>query len=414
MLGRREVLTSAALVSGVLATELSFAAPLRPSDSVVRKAPPITRQERQARLERVQTEMQRRNIQALLIDAGSTLRYFTGVQWGRSERFTGAVIPASGKALFVTPAFEEDRLGEMLDVAGDIRVWNEHENPFLLVKNWLAERGTNPGNIAVEETARYFILDGLKSVGGGFDFVSGANIVNALRMVKSPAEIALLQQANDILINAYRRTYRQVQKGMSVQDISAIMSKESAALGGGDVGGGVQFGPGGALPHGSKANPPLTEGTVVLMDRVCSADGYVADISRTFIFGEPTLEQRRVWAHARTGQDIALAAAQIGSPAGMVDDAVRAYYAGLGYGTGYALPGLSHRTGHGIGLDVHEPINLVHGEKTKLAAGMCFSNEPGLYLPGQFGVRHEDCFYMTPNGPQYFTQPPQSLDDPIG
>lgn len=412
-LHRRELLTFASAGAAIVSVPGAFASGRPQANNTIRRAAPITREERVARIARLQSEMKRRKISTVLIEGGSTLRYFTGVQWGRSERFTGAVIPIEGPALFVTPFFEESRVNEMLDVPGETRVWQEHESPFKLVADWLREKKLASGTMAVEETVRFFIADGIRALAPDLKVVSGADIVNALRMYKSPSEIALLQEANDTLIAAYRATHKQVEKGMSVADISAIMRRETTALGGAGAGGGVQFGPGAALPHGSKTNPPLSEGTVVLMDCVCNADGYVADISRTFVFGEPTKEMRTVWQHAREGQDVAMEAAKIGAPAGSVDDAVRAYYDKLGYGPRYDLPGLSHRTGHGIGLDVHEPINLVHGEMTPLGAGMAFSNEPGIYLPGKFGIRHEDCFYMTEQGPRYFTQPSRSLEDPM-
>lgn len=412
-IARRDLLAFASAGAALAAAPRSFAAGNAAAPEIAQAAP-ITRAERVARLARLQAELKRRKLSGLLVEAGSTLRYFTGVQWGRSERMTGVLIPAEGPALFVTPFFEESRVNEMLDIPGEVRVWQEHENPFALVANWLREKKLSSGTLAIEETTRYFIVDGIRALAPSLRVVSGADVVNALRMIKTPAEIALLQRANDILIAAYRATYAQVQAGMTGDDISAIMTRETIRHGGGGAGGGVQIGPGSALPHGSKERLTLSEGTVVLMDCVCSADGYVADISRTFVHGEPTREQRTVWAHAREGQTIAMEAARIGAEAGSVDDAVRAYYEKLGYGPRYALPGLSHRTGHGIGLDVHEPVNLVHGEKTKLAAGMCFSNEPGLYLPGKFGIRHEDCFYMTAEGPRFFTEPPPSIDKPFG
>ncbi len=375
---------------------------------------PISRAEREARLARMQAELRRRNIGALLVEAGSSLVYFTGIDWWRSERTTAAVIPADGPVLIVTPFFEEPSIREMLDVPGEVRVWQEDESPFALIAGWLKEKKLGTGTLAVEETVRFFIVDGVRRLLPGLKTVSGANVVNALRMIKSPTEIALLQRANDVMIAAYRATHGQVQAGMTGNDINAIMERELKRFGGQRASSSAQVGPGSALPHGSKERLKLTEGTVVLMDCTCSTHGYVSDISRTFVFGEPTAEQRRVFGHMRQGMNVAIDAAKVGAPAGSVDDAVRAHYEKLGYGPRYALPGLSHRTGHGIGLDVHEPVNLVHGETTPLAPGMCFSNEPGIYLPGKFGIRIEDCFYMTEQGPRFFTQPPSSLDKPFG
>lgn len=413
-IGRRAFIGMATLAGGAIASSArGMAMPLATSE-IIAEAAPITGAERQARLERVQAELRKRKLSALLVEGGSTLLYFTGVNWGRSERITAALIPADGPVLIVTPFFEEPRVREMLEVSGDVRVWQEDESPHRLIADWLKERGMSSGTIAIEETTRFFIVDGVRRLLPRLRVADGAGVVNALRMIKTPAEIALLQRATDIVIAAYRATYAQVRAGMTGDDIAAIMAKETAARGGRKPSGGVQVGPGTALPHGSKERLGLSEGAVVLMDCGCTVDGYHADVSRTFVYGEPTREQRTVWEHVFAGQRVAMDAARIGVTAGSVDDAVRAYYETLGYGPRYALPGLSHRTGHGIGLDVHEPVNLVHGEKTLLAPGMCFSNEPGLYLPGKFGIRLEDCFYMTEQGPRFFSEPPPSIDKPFG
>lgn len=410
MILRRDVLRGAAtgsllaaLPAGALAGQVAPA-----------PAAPITRAEREGRLARMQAELRRRNQAAMLVEAGSSLVYFTGIDWWRSERTTAAVIPADGPVLIVTPFFEEPSIREMLDVPGEVRVWQEDESPFALIADWLKARRLGSGTLAVEETVRFFISDGVRRLLPDLKIASGAAAVNALRMIKSPAEIALMQRANDIMLAAYRATHAQVRAGMTGDDINAIMTREIARNGGQRGSSSAQVGPGSALPHGSKERLKLAEGRVVLMDCTCTVNGYFSDISRTFVWGEPTAEQRRVFGHMRQGMAVAMDAAKVGAPAGSVDDAVRRYYEKLGYGPRYALPGLSHRTGHGIGLDVHEPVNLVHGEATPLAPGMCFSNEPGLYFPGEFGIRIEDCFHMTDRGPRFFTQPPSSLDKPFG
>lgn len=410
-LGRRDLLGLAAAGTALAAAPRASAAP---QTHVLPPAAPITRAEREARLARLQAELRRRNLSALLVEAGSSLVYFTGIDWWRSERTTAVVIPAEGPVLIVTPFFEEPSIREMLDVPGEVRVWQEDESPFALIADWLKAKKLGDGTLAIEETARFFIVDGIRALLPDLRTVSGAGVVNALRLIKSPAEIALLQRANDILNAAYRATHPQVQRGMTATEINAIMTADIARAGGQRGSSSAQIGPGSALPHGSKERLKLAEGMIVLMDCVCTVEGYHADISRTFVHGTPSAEQRKAFDDARRGQAIAMQAARIGAPAGSVDDAVRGYYEKLGYGPRYRLPGLSHRTGHGIGLDVHEPVNLVHGEATPLAAGMCFSNEPGLYFPGQFGIRIEDCFYMTDRGPRYFTTPPSSLDQPFG
>lgn len=385
-----------------------------PKKTPIAEAAPIATAERQARMAKAQALMRAQGIGAMLVEAGSTLRYFTGIDWWRSERLTAALIPAEGPICVVTPFFEEPSIREMLDVPGDVRVWQEDESPAALVAGWLKDRKLAGRPVAIEETTRYFAIDGLQKALPGVRVRSGAGIVNACRMVKSPAEIALMQRASDIVIAAYRAVAPKIDRGMEGKDIFALMQAAITRLGGETPSGGVQINEGSALPHGSKERQLVREGSVILMDCGCTIDGYHADISRTLVFGRPDAKQRQLFEHVRQGQDVAMAAARVGRPAGSIDDAVRATYERLGYGPGYRLPGLSHRTGHGIGLDVHEPVNLVHGETTLLAPGMCFSNEPGLYVPGSYGVRIEDCFYMTAAGPRYFSQPPPSIDDPFG
>ena len=223
-----------------------------------------------------------------------------------------------------------------------------------------------------------------------------------------------MQKATDITIAAYRHTWPRIERGMTPGQIGAIMNGATRALGGSPEFALVLLGEASAYPHGSGRPQQVRDGEVVLMDCGCTVEGYQSDISRTFVFGEATAEQRRVWEQMHRGQALAVATARPGTPCGAVDDAVRRLYEGWGYGPGYRLPGLSHRTGHGIGMDGHEPVNLVHGEATPLAEGMCFSDEPGLYLPGKFGIRLEDCFHMGPAGPIWFSTPPPSIDRPFG
>jgi len=223
-----------------------------------------------------------------------------------------------------------------------------------------------------------------------------------------------MQAASHITISAIRETHAALKEGMSRATIAAMLEKGMIDRGGTDPWALVLLDEASAYPHGSGKPQSVTRGGVVLIDTGCAVHGYQSDISRSFVFNaDPTAEQRRVWEQVAQGQKIAIQAARLGAPAGSVDDAVRSAYTRWGYGPGYSLPGLSHRTGHGIGMEGHEPVNLVHGEPTPLAAGMCFSNEPGLYLPGRFGIRLEDCFHMTPSGPQFFTTPPPSIEQPV-
>ena len=375
--------------------------------------PPITSAERIQRLAAAKDKMRALGIGAVLVESGPSLDYFTGVQWWRSERLTAAVIPAEGDAIVVTPFFEQPSIKEMLLVPAEIRTWNEDEEPLKLVADFLRERGVAGRPVAFEETNRFFIEDRLKQQLPGVPIVSGNPVVRAQRMIKSPAELALMQAAADITVASLRYAGQNTREGMTSADIDAMIAAAHKRLGGAYDGGLVLIGEASAYPHGSKLPHVVKRGDVVLLDVGCSLHGYQSDISRSFIYGaDPTPEQAKVASQVRRGQDIAMAAAKVGAPAGSVDDAVRRAYESWGYGPGDKLPGTPHRTGHGIGMEGHEPVNLVHGEMTPLAPGMCFSNEPGIYLPGKFGIRFEDCFHMTDAGAKFFTIPPPSIDQP--
>lgn len=377
-------------------------------------AKPISAEERRARIGKLQRLLTDQGVGALIVESGTSLDYFTGVQWWRSERTTAAVIPAKGEVVIVTPAFEEPSVRETLQVGGDVRPWNEHESPFERIVQALRDRGVASGKIAFENTTRLFIVDGVRqAASGAYEVVSGDALVRACRLIKSPAELALMQVANNITIEAIRRAHAAVRPGMGPGEIGDMIGKATSALGGGWDGGLVLLNEASAYPHGSHQAQKVREGSVVLIDVGCTVNGYTSDISRTWIVGAPTARQRKVWETVKRGQEIALETAKVGSPVGAIDDAVRAYYEKEGWGPGYRLPGLSHRTGHGIGMDGHEPPYLVHGDATPLEPGMCFSDEPGLYIPGAFGIRLEDCWHMTATGPKLFTPLAKSIDQPI-
>ena len=380
----------------------------------VQLPPPIGREERLQRIARARELMKRSGIGAVLVESGPSLDYFTGIQWSRSERLTGVVIPVEGDPIIVTPFFEAPTIREMLMIPAEVRTWQEDEEPLKLVADFLKERGVARQPVGFEETNRFWILDRLKHQLPGTAIVSANPVVRALRMIKSPTELALMQSAADITIAAYRAIYPQIGEGMNPAIIGQLFSDAIVGMGGSSPWALVLLGEAAAYPHGTGKPQAVKRGEVVLLDCGCELHGYQSDISRTFVFGgKPSAEQRKVWDQMRRGQDIAMAAAKVGAPAGSVDDAVRRAYESWGYGPGYKLPGTSHRTGHGIGMEGHEPVNLVHGEMTPLAPGMCFSNEPGIYLPGKFGIRLEDCFHMTAAGPKWFTTPPPSIDRPF-
>jgi len=414
-LNRRQMLASAAVLGAatLYPSALFAAAASSGLKSMTEGIKPIGRDEYLARIDKARKLMRQMGIGALLIEPGASLVYFTGVHWWRSERLTAAVLPAEGEIAIVTPHFEAPSVGESLEVPAELRVWQEDQNPLETVAGILRDRKVE-APLGIEETVRYFAIDGLMRAMPDVNIMSGAAVVRGCRMIKSPAEIALMQKAADITIAAYRHVAPRIQKGMNPKDIGDMMDAAHIALGAEPEFALILLGEASAYPHGSSQPQAVRDGEVVLMDCGCTVQGYQSDISRTFVFGEANAEQRKVWKQMREGQRIAIETARVGVPAGAVDDAVRAQYEKWGYGPGYKLPGTSHRTGHGIGLDGHEPVNLVHGETTPLAPNMCFSNEPGIYLPGKFGIRLEDCFYMGEKEPVWFSKPPDSLDKPFG
>ena len=412
---RRELLAAGGMLVGASMTGLARGAIQETADlKPTTLPPPIGRDERMARLARARALMHANDIGAIIVESGPGLDYFTGVRWGRSERLTGAVIPATGDPIIVTPFFERPSVEESLGIPAEVRTWNEDEEPLKLVAGFLQERGLANARIGMEETNRFFILDRLNQQLPSARVISANPVVRGCRMIKTAPEIALMQAASDLTLATIADVHGKLKEGMSPADISGMMEAGMIARGGNNPWALVLLGEAAAYPHGSGKPQAVRRSEVVLIDTGCSVRGYQSDISRTFVFGTPTAEQRKVWNQVARGQQIANAAAKIGATAGSVDDAVRRAYESWGYGPGYKLPGLSHRTGHGIGMEGHEPVNLVHGEATSLAPGMCFSNEPGIYLPGKFGIRLEDCFHMTARGPKWFSVPPKSLEEPIG
>jgi Xaa-Pro dipeptidase len=414
MLSRRHFLGAGAAAGlATLAPAALFAqdarASLRPMTG---NMVPISRDEHLARIARAQALMRAQGLAAIMIEPGASMVYFTGVQWHRSERLTAAIIPRDGTPCIVTPHFEEPSVRETLKVPADVRIWNEDENPLATVAGFLRDRRL-AGPVGIEETVRFFAVDNLRRARPGLDVRSAAAVIRGCRMIKTAHEIALMQLATDVTIAAYRYTHGRIERGMTPGQIGAIMNGATQALGGSPEFALILLGEASAYPHGSGQPQQVRDGEIVLMDCGCSVEGYQSDISRTFVYGEANRRQRQVWDQVHEGQQIAIRAARLGALAGSVDDAVRAQYVRWGYGPGYRLPGLSHRTGHGIGLDGHEPAYLVHGDMTPLAPGMCFSDEPGIYIPGSFGVRLEDCFHMTEAGPRFFSTPPPSLDRPF-
>ncbi len=373
---------------------------------------PITVAERLERIERARRLMRDNGIDALLLEAGTGLRYFTGVHHWQSERMIAAIIPVNGEIVYICPAFEEARFRQLISFGDDVRGWEEHESPYALVANSLKDKGIVSGTLAVDESTRFFIVDGVRAAAPQLRIVSGDPVTIPCRAHKSPAEIALMQRANDINSVAYQTAISMLREGVSQPEFAANAAAALKAVG---LQGGIsaQFGAGTSFPHGSGVPEFLREGDVVLMDGVSTLEGYHSDISRVVVFGKPTQRHRDIWNLEQQAQAAAFAAAQIGAPCEAVDAAARKVITDAGFGPGYKVPGLPHRTGHGIGLDVHEWHHLVKGNTTPLAPGMCFTNEPMIVIYSEFGVRLEDCFYMTESGPRWFTQPSPSIEQPF-
>ena len=373
---------------------------------------PISEMDRQGRIEKAKRLMIEHNIQAIYMESGTSMFYFTGTRWGNSERMFALVIPAKGEIAWICPAFELDRAHELIDSRADIRTWEEHESPYKRVTEIFADRGIRNGHIGFEERVRFFLFDGIRKEAPHLEYVSADPITIGCRVIKLPKEIALMQRANDITIEAYKASIKRLETGMTGGDFRSIASAAHSALGA-SGGIGAQIAEASSNPHGSIKRIELKEGDIVLMDGGCNIDGYRSDISRTIVYGEPNQRQREMWNLAKKAQSAVFETAGVGVPCEDADAAARRVYVDHGFPGGYKLPGCPHRSGHGIGLDGHEWINLVKGNTRPMEPGMCFTNEPMLVLPGEFGVRLEDDFYITEEGPRYFTTPSPSIDEPF-
>lgn len=379
---------------------------------------PISMEERKARVAKAQDLMAKNGIAAIVLDSGTTMNYFTAMTWGQSERPMVAVIPAKGEVSFVCPKFEQDRLEEMLasgtKLGEKIYPWEEDESPYEQVKKAILDSGATSGKIGMEERVRFFIADGVRKVSPSFEVVSADPITIPCRIIKSPAEIALMQRATEITIEAIKLGFAALKEGEAPSLFSAAVAQAHQKMGARHAFALANSGPASAFPHGSSQPQILKKGDVVLVDCGALVQGYNSDISRTIVFGaEPTQRQLDIWNLEKEAQAAGYKAAQIGAPLEAVDAAARKVLTDAGFGPDYKLPGLPHRTGHGIGMDGHEWGNAVRGNKQILEPGMCFSIEPNISIVGEFGVRLEDCVYMTADGPVWFSQPSPSISQPF-
>lgn len=373
-------------------------------------APVITAQERARRMDRARELTAQMGADAILIGAGASLRYFTGVTWGATERLVAMLLPVKGDPIFICPAFELGSFEASLSIpATDIRLWEEDESPSALVAQALNGAKT----LAIDPALAFLFVDRIRQAAPGVSLVSGAAVVDGCRSIKSPAEIALMQQAMDITLEVQRRAARILHEGIRASEVIRFIDQAHRALGAstGNYFCAVQFGRSTAFPHGLPQDDVLRDGDLVLVDTGTLIDGYHSDITRTYAFGEVGDEIRRIWHIEKEAQAAAFAAVRPGEPCESVDYAARVVLDRSGLSPDYRLPGLPHRTGHGIGLSIHEPAYLVRGDKTPLTPGMCFSNEPMIVVPDRFGVRLEDHFHVTETGAAWFTEPQPAIDD---
>ena len=390
--------------------------------SMRNQARPITNEERRLRVEKARRLMAAEKIDALVLSGGTSLVYFTNIRWGGGERLFACVIPAKGQPFFVCPAFEEDRareqiaLGPFADGVADVRTWNEDESPYALVAQGLKDRGVSAGTVGVEETMKFVWSDGIATAAPQVKVTSGTSITAGCRMIKDEHELELMRLASNATLKVYEAVYHALEPGLTQNQVSDLIDAGYRQVGF-PGGASVQVGEYTALPHGSITPQTLREGTIIVIDDGCTVQGYQSDITRTFVIGKPTAKMNSVFEIVKRAQTAALQAARPGVPLESIDAAARKVVVDAGYGPGFKY--FSHRLGHGMGMDGHEWPYLVKnnmfGWNKALTAqpGMVFSDEPGIYIRGEFGVRLEDDMYITPDGAKLFTPQSESLDQPF-
>jgi Xaa-Pro dipeptidase len=384
------------------------------------EATPITLEERGERQEHARRLMSENALEAIVVMEGTSLRYFTGIRWWGGERLFALVLPAKGAAFYVCPAFEEGRAREQIANAPDgqnpdVRTWQEDESPYERVAQGLKERGLATATLGIEETVRFFFADGIAKAAPQATLTSATAVTAGCRRIKSAHEIALMSLANQVTLAVYEAVYHALREGMTQHDVGELIAAAYGQMGfPGDAS--VQVGEYSALPHGSRTPQIIREGSIVMIDDGCDVEGYQSDITRTFVLGKASEQvgdkMRKVFDIVHRAQATALAAARPGAECGSVDAAARKVITDAGYGPDYKY--FTHRLGHGIGMDGHEWPYLVRGNTTRLAPNMTFSDEPGIYIRGEFGVRLEDDMHITENGAELFTPQSPSLEDPFG
>jgi Xaa-Pro dipeptidase len=380
------------------------------------EANPITREERQARQERARQLMRENALNAIVLMEGTSLTYFTGIRWWGGERLFALVLPAKGASFYVCPAFEEGRATEQIADAPegehpDVRTWQEDENPYERLAQGLKDRGITSGALGIEESVRFFFADGIAKAVPQATLTSATPVTAGCRMIKGAHEIALIRLASQVTLAAYEAVYHALREGMTQQQVEDLIAAAYGQLGfPGEAS--VEVGEYSSFPHGSNTPQIIREGSIVMIDDGCTVEGYQSDITRTFVVGKASDKMNQVFDIVHRAQAAALATARPGLECGAVDAAARKVITDAGFGPDYK--NFTHRVGHGMGMDGHEWPYLVRGNATKLQSGMTFSDEPGIYLHGEFGIRLEDDMHITENGAELFTPQSPSLEDPFG
>lgn len=376
---------------------------------------PIENKEYLSRIDQAAVIMERENINAIYLHAGTSLTYFTGMKWNPSERMVGAILTAQKELHFLGPKFEEGTIREFMVINGDLHCWEEHEDPAALFIHLLGDLNINKGNIGLDENLPFFSFDAIRKQNKNYRFINAKIVTAGCRMCKSQNELAIMQRAMDITLKIQEAASRILRPGITSSEVTQFIHQ--AHIKAGATAGNyfciVLFGVDSSFPHGVKHPNPLQENEIVLIDTGCQIYNYISDITRSYVFGEINDTQRKIWDIEKELQHTAFQAAQLGKPCSDIDNAVRKKLVENNLGPDYQLPGTSHRTGHGIGMDIHEWPYIVRNETTILAPGMTFSNEPMICIPDQFGIRLEDHIYMSESGPKWFTQPSESVEDPF-
>ena len=405
MLGR----TATATEAGTHAIKLP--ASILALQPVASQAVPIADDERRARLAKAQELMGRFGMDAIYLDGGTTLDYYNGMHWWTSERLMGMLLPKSGETVYITPAFERSRALEQIRFGHDVRTWQENENPYALIAQVMRQWHVGTGVLGIEEKVPFFRSTGIAAAMPHAKLVPATPVTAGCRAIKSPAELALMQLACDATLALYKAIWQGLEPGMTQQHIAAWVDAGYTRMGlRGDAS--INVGAYTALPHGSREPQVIREGTPVMLDDGCYVDGYMSDLTRTFTLGKASDKMKRVFDIVRKAQQAALAAAHPGATMESVDAAARKVIADAGYGPGYTY--FSHRLGHGIGMDMHEWYYLVQGNTRRIETGMTFSDEPGIYIPGEFGVRLEDDMHVGADGARWFTPQSPSIERPFG